>query len=69
MFKELRKKIKLFKKVLELKKGIEAIIKENPHTIYELKQIFEKIKILFPELIGVLNEIFELIKSNTNKKV
>jgi hypothetical protein len=63
------KKIKLFKKVLELSKGIKRIIEENPNTIYELKQIFEGLKILFPDLKGVLNEIFELVKGDNNKKV
>lgn len=63
------KKIKLFKKVLELSKGIKRIIKKNPNTIYELKQIFEGLKILFPDLKGVLNEIFELVKGDSNKKV
>jgi hypothetical protein len=62
------KKIKLFKKVLELSKGIKRIIKENPDTIYKLKQIFEGLKILFPDLKGVLNEIFDLVKGDNNKK-
>ena len=35
----------------------------------ELKQIFEGLKILFPDLKGVLNEIFELVKGDSNKKV
>ena len=66
MFKKLRNKIKLFKKVLELKKELKKITKENEDTIYELKQLFETAKILFPSLIGVLNEIFKLVKDDNN---
>ena len=63
------KKIKLFKKVLELSKELKKIHKENEVLFLELRQLFETAKILFPNLIGVLNEIIELVKDDSNKKV
>ena len=63
------KKIKLFKKVLDLSKELKKIHKENEEMFLELRQIFETVKILFPNLIGVLNEIIELVKDDSNKKV
>ena len=63
------KKIKLFKKVLELSKELKKIHKENEELFLELRQILETVKILFPNLIGVLNEIIELVKDDSNKKV
>ena len=60
------KKIKLFKKVLELSKELKKIHKENAELFLELRQIFETTKILFPNLIGVLNEIIELVKDDNN---
>lgn len=63
------KKIKLFKKVLELSKELKKIRNENEEMFLELRQIFETVKILFPNLIGVLNEIIELVKDDSNKKV
>jgi hypothetical protein len=63
------KKIKLFKKVLELSKELKKIRNENEEMFLELRQIFETVKILFPNLIGVLNEIIELVKDDNNKKV
>ena len=63
------KKIKLFKKVLQLSKEIKKITKENKETISEFYQLFGTAKILFPNLIGVLNEIIELVKDDSNKKV
>ena len=62
------KKIKLFKKVLELSKELKKIRSENEEMFLELRQLFETAKILFPNLIGVLNEIVELIKDTDNKK-
>ena len=62
------KKIKLFKKVLELSKELKKIRNENEELFLELRQLFETAKILFPNLIGVLNEIIELIKDTDNKK-
>ena len=63
------KKIKLFKKVLELSKDLKKIRNENEELFLELRQIFETVKILFPNLIEVLNEIIELVKDDSNKKV
>ena len=63
------KKIKLFKKVLELSKELKKIRNENEELFLELRQLFETAKILFPNLIGVLNEIIELVKDDSNKKV
>ena len=63
------KKIKLFKKIIELSKEIKKITKENEDTILEFRQLLETTKLLFPSLIGVLNEIIELVKDDSNKKV
>lgn len=60
------KKIKLFKKVLELSKELKKIRNENEEMFLELRQLFETAKILFPNLIGVLNEIVELVKDDNN---
>jgi hypothetical protein len=63
------RKIRLFKKILELSKEINRIYHNNYELYLELRQLFETAKILFPNLIGVLNEIIELIKDDSNKKV
>ena len=63
------KKIKLFKKVLDLSKELKKIRNENEELFLELRQLFETAKILFPNLVGVLNEIIELVKDDSNKKV
>ena len=60
------KKIKLFKKVLELSRELKKIRNENEEMFLELRQLFETAKILFPNLIGVLNEIIELVKDDNN---
>ena len=60
------KKIKLFKKVLELSKELKKIRNENEELFLELRQLFETAKILFPNLVGVLNEIIELVKDDNN---
>ena len=60
------RKIKLFKKVLELSKELKKIRNENEELFLELRQLFETAKILFPNLIGVLNEIIELVKDDNN---
>jgi hypothetical protein len=60
------KKIKLFKKVLELSKELKKIRNENEEMFLELRQLFETAKILFPNLIGVINEIIELVKDDNN---
>ena len=63
------KKIKLFKKVLELSKELKKIRNENEEMFLEIRQLFETAKILFPSLMGVINEIIELVKDDSNKKV
>lgn len=63
------KKIKLFKKVLELSKELKKIRNENEEMFLEIRQLFETAKILFPSLIGVINEIIELVKDDSDKKV
>jgi hypothetical protein len=63
------RKIRLFKKILELSKEINKIYHNNYELYLELRQLFETAKILFPNLIGVLNEIIELVKDDNNKKV
>jgi hypothetical protein len=63
------KNFKLFLKVLELSKEVKKIQKENEELFLELRQLLETAKILFPNLIGVLNEIIKLVKDDNNKKV
>lgn len=66
MFKDLRNKIKLFKKILELSKEIKKMAKENEEALLELRQLIETGKILFPKLGGILEDIIRLAKSNSN---
>jgi 5-bromo-4-chloroindolyl phosphate hydrolysis protein len=63
------KKIKLFKKVLELSKEIKAIAKENDKTIQELRHFLETAVLLYPQTKELINEIIELVKDDSNKKV
>jgi hypothetical protein len=60
------KNFKLFLKVLELSKEVKKIQKENEELFLELRQLLETAKILFPNLIGVINEIIELVKDDNN---
>ena len=60
------KNFKLFLKVLELSKEVKKIQKENEELFLELRQLLETAKILFPNLIGVLNEIIKLVKDDNN---
>jgi hypothetical protein len=69
MFKELRTKIRIFKKVLELKKEFKRIKKENKKTFDEVKHFLETAKLLYPKLGGLLEEIIGVAKSDSNKKV
>ena len=69
MFKELRNKIKLFKKVLELKKEFQKIKKENKKTFDEVKHFLETAKLLYPKLGGLLEDILGIAKGDSNKKV
>ena len=69
MFKELRTKIRIFKKVLELKKEFKRIKKENKQTFDEVKHFLETAKLLYPKLGGIIERIFETDKSDSDKKV
>lgn len=69
MFKELRTKIRIFKKVLELKKEFKRIKKENKKTFDEVKHFLETAKLLYPKLGGLLEDIIGVAKGDSNKKV
>jgi hypothetical protein len=69
MFKELRTKIRIFKKVLELKKEFKRIKKENTKTFDEVKHFLETAKLLYPKLGGLLEDIIGVAKGDSNKKV
>lgn len=69
MFKELRTKIRIFKKVLELKKDFKRIKKENKKTFEEVKHFLETAKLLYPKLGGLLEDIIGVAKSDSNKKI
>ena len=69
MFKELRTKIRIFKKVLELKKEFKRIKKENKKTFDEVKHFLETAKLLYPKLGGIIERIFETDKGDSDKKV
>lgn len=69
MFKELRTKIRIFKKVLELKKEFKRIKKENKKTFDEVKHFLETAKLLYPKLGGLLEDIIGVVKDDNNKKV
>ena len=69
MFKELKTKIRIFKKVLELKKEFKRIKKENKKTFDEVKHFLETAKLLYPKLGGLLEDIIGIAKGNSNKKV
>ena len=69
MFKELRTKIRIFKKVLELKKEFKRIKKENTKTFDEVKHFLETAKLLYPKLGGLLEDIIGVAKGDSDKKV
>lgn len=69
MFKELKTKIRIFKKVLELKKEFKRIKKENKKTFDEVKHFLETAKLLYPKLGGLLEDIIGIVKDDNNKKV
>ena len=69
MFKELRTKIRIFKKVLELKKEFKRIKKENKKTFDEVKHFLETAKLLYPKLGGLLEDIIGVAKGDSNKKI
>jgi hypothetical protein len=69
MLKDLRNKIKLFKKVLEISKELKKIKKEEQQTFNEIKHFLESAKLLFPKLGGLIERIFEIDENDNNKKV
>ena len=69
MFKELRKKIKILKKVSEISKELKKIKKENQKTFDEVKHFLETAKLLYPKLGGLLEDIIGIAKSDSDKKV
>ena len=62
------KKIKLFKKLIALSNELKQIAKENDKTIQEFKHFLETARVLYPKLGGLIEDIVELVKSNSNKK-
>jgi hypothetical protein len=69
MFKELRNKIKLLKKLSSLAKELKALKKENEKTFDEIGHFLETAKILYPKIGGILEDIIGIAKSDSNKKV
>ena len=69
MFKELRNKIKLLKKLSALSKELKALKNENEKTFDEIGHFLETAKILYPKIGGILEDIIGIAKSNSNKKV
>ena len=69
MIKDLVNKIKLLKKLSELSKEFKKIKKENKQTFNEIGHFLESAKLLYPKLGGIFEDIVELVKSNSNKKV
>jgi uncharacterized membrane-anchored protein YhcB (DUF1043 family) len=69
MFKDLRNKIKLLKKLSALAKELKKVKKENEQTFDEIAHFLESAKLLYPKLGGLLEDIIELAKSDNNKKV
>lgn len=63
------KKLKLFKKILDLSKEFKKIKKENTQTFDEIGHFLESAKLLYPKLGGLIERIIELAKGNSNKKV
>jgi hypothetical protein len=63
------KKIKLFKKVLELKKELKRLEKEEQSTFEEIGLFLQNAKTLSPKIGGILEKIIYIVKSDSNKKV
>jgi hypothetical protein len=66
MFKELRNKIKLLKKLSALSKELKALKNENEKTFDEIGHFLETAKILYPKIGGILENIIGIAKSNSN---
>jgi hypothetical protein len=69
MFKDLRDKIKLLKKLSELAKELKKLKKENQSTFDEIGHFLETAKILYPKIGGILENIIGIAKGDSNKKV
>lgn len=69
MFKKLREKIKLLKKLSELSKELKRLKKEEQGTFDEIVHFLETAKILYPKIGGILEKIINIAKSHSNKKV
>ena len=69
MFKGLRKKIRILKKVSEISKEFKKIKKENKKTFDEVRHFLETAKLLYPKLGGLLEDIIGIAKSDSDKKV
>ena len=69
MFKKLREKIKLIKKLSELSKELKKLKKENQSTFDEIGHFLETAKILYPKIGGILENIIGIAKSDSDKKV
>ena len=69
MFKDLRNKIKLIKKLSELSKELERLKKEEQSTFEEIGLFLQNAKTLSPKIGGILEKIIYIAKSDNNKKV
>ena len=61
--------IKLLNKVLKISKELKKLKKENAQTFDELGHFLETAKLLYPKIGGLLEDIIEIAKGNSNKKV
>lgn len=68
MFKGLRNKIKILKKVSEISKEFKKLKKENKQTFDEVTHFLETAKLLYPKIGGILEKIIYIAKSDSDKK-
>jgi hypothetical protein len=61
--------IKLLNKVLKISKELKKLKKENTQTFDELGHFLETAKLLYPKIGGLLEDIIEIAKGDSNKKV
>ena len=61
--------IKLLNKVLKISKELKKLKKENTQTFDELGHFLETAKLLYPKIGGLLEDIIEIAKGGSNKKV
>ena len=69
MIKDIVNKIKLLKKLTALSKELKKLKKENQSTFDEVGHFLETAKILYPKIGGILEDIIELAKIFSHKKV